>query len=196
MSKSVYKYMAEAWKRPRKGKLKEIYKKRLQEYRRSNSIVKLEHPTRLDRARELGYKAIQGVWVARSRVRRGSLRKHSIVKGRRAKRKGETKITMHKSIQRVAEERAAKKFPNAEVLNSYWVGDDGKYKYYEVILVDPFHPAVLANKSLKWIHERQHKGRVFRGKTSAGKRGRGLRHRGKGAEKVRPSIKAHHRKGK
>jgi len=24
-----------------------------------------------------------------------------------------------------------------EVLNSYWVGEDGKHKFYEVILVDP-----------------------------------------------------------
>ncbi|MDP3765404.1 MAG: 50S ribosomal protein L15e, partial [Nanoarchaeota archaeon] len=34
-----------------------------------------------------------------------------------------------------------------------------------------------------------------RGLTSAGKRGRGLLHKGKGAEKLRPSLRAHQRKG-
>ena len=33
-----------------------------------------------------------------------------------------------------------RKYPNMEVLNSYWVGQDGKQKYYEVILVDGHHP--------------------------------------------------------
>jgi len=42
----------------------------------------------------------------------------------------------------------------------------------------------------------KHKGRVFRGKTSAGKSSRGLRNKGKGAEKLRPSLRAHGRRGK
>ena len=28
------------------------------------------------------------------------------------------------------------------MLNSYWINQDGVYKYYEVILVDPNHKAV------------------------------------------------------
>ena len=195
MSKSVYRYIAEIWKRPRKGELREIYKRRLIEYRRGPTVVKLERPTRLDRARSLGYKAKQGVIVVRVKVRRGGLRKRAIRKGRRAKRKGILKITMKKNTQAIAEERANRRYPNMEVLNSYWVGDDGKYKYYEVILVDPFHPSVLASKELRWIHERQHKRRAFRGLTSAGKKYRGLRNKGKGAEKVRPSLRGHNRKG-
>lgn len=196
MSKSVYKHIHEIWKRPRDGALREVYLNRLIEWRHGPSIVKVDKPTRLDRARALGYRAIQGVIVVRARVRRGGLRKPKIKGGRRPKHKGIVKITMAKNIQRIAEERVAKRYPNMEVLNSYWVGDDGKYKYYEVILVDPFSPSVLACKHLRWIHERQHKGRVYRGLTSAGKRGRGLRNKGKGAEKVRPSIRAHKKKGK
>ena len=49
---------------------------------------------------------------------------------------------MAKSIQRIGEERVAKKYPNMEVLNSYWVWADGKYKYFEVILVDPQSPSI------------------------------------------------------
>jgi len=42
----------------------------------------------------------------------------------------------------IAEERAAKKYPNLEVLNSYYVTEDGSHKWYEVILVDPHHPVI------------------------------------------------------
>jgi len=103
---------------------------------------------------------------------------------------------MAKSIQRIAEERAAKHYPNLEALNSYWIGEDGRHKYYEVILVDPRHPAIVNDPKINWITDPSHRGRAFRGLTSAGKKGRGLRYKGKGAEKVRPSIGAHERKGK
>jgi large subunit ribosomal protein L15e len=103
---------------------------------------------------------------------------------------------MGKSIQRIAEERAARKYPNMEVLNSYWVGEDGKHKWYEVILIDPCHPAIKADPQLNWLCTGKHRGRAFRGLTSAGKKGRGLRNKGIGAEKVRPSIRAHGRRGK
>ena len=87
---------------------------------------------------------------------------------------GVHKITPGKSLQRIAEERAARKYPNMEVLNSYWVAEDGKRKWYEVIFVEPANPTIKSDKNLNWICSRKHKGRVFRGKTSAGKKGRGL----------------------
>lgn len=40
------------------------------------------------------------------------------------------------------------------------------------------------------------RGRAYRGKTSAGKRGRGLYNKGKGAEKLRPSLAANKNRGK
>jgi large subunit ribosomal protein L15e len=85
----------------------------------------------------------------------------------------------------MAEERVARKYPNLEVLNSYWVWEDGKAKYYEVILVDPQRPEIQHDNKINWICEKQHTRRAFRGLTSAGKKGRGLRKKGKGAEKVR-----------
>jgi large subunit ribosomal protein L15e len=101
-----------------------------------------------------------------------------------------------KSLKWIAEERVQRKFPNLEVLNSYWVGEDGQRVFYEVILVDPFAPEIFADPRINWICERQHKRRVFRGLTSAGKRSRGLRNKGKGAEKLRPSLKARGNRGK
>jgi large subunit ribosomal protein L15e len=115
---------------------------------------------------------------------------------RKPSKTGVTKITMAKNIQRIAEERVNRHFPNLEVLNSYWVGQDGKHKYYEVIMLDPSHPSIKADKELGWIAGGHHRGRAYRGKTSAGKRGRGLHNKGKGAEKLRPSLKARGNIGK
>jgi len=194
--KSMYKYIAEAWKNPDKSYLKELNKERRFNWRREENFCRVERPTRLDRARSLGYKAKQGYVIVRGRVRKGTFNKRTIKGGRRAKRKGITKITVGKSIQRIAEERTQKRYPNLEVLNSYWVGMDGQYEWYEVILVDPHHAVIKADPKINWICEPGHSGRVYRGKTSAGQRGRGLHKKGKGAEKCRPSQRAKGGRGK
>lgn len=172
--KSFYGYIREAWKRPADTYVRELQRERLVKWRREPAVIRLGRPTRLDRARSLGYKAKQGIIVARVRIRRGGRRKSRPRAGRRTKRMGVHKITPKKSLQRIAEERAARKFPNLEVLNSYWVGEDGRHKWFEVILVDPHHPVIKADKDLNWLCHPSHRGRAFRGKTSAGRKGRGL----------------------
>jgi len=196
MVKSMYAFVRDAWKRPDKSEVKELLWNRMQEWRRQGSVVRIEHPTRIDRARTLGFKAKQGIAVARVQVRRGGRRASRYVRARRSARMGKRHLTSGKSIQRIAEERASKKFPNMEVLNSYWVGQDGKRKYYEVILVDGHHPAIRADKNLAWLADPVHRGRAERGKTFAGLKGRGMRTRGKGTEKTRPSIRSHANQGK
>jgi len=195
MVKSAYEYMSEQWKKP-DTTYKSPQQQRLIKWRKEENFVRVEKPLRIDRARALGYKAKPGYIVARAKVRRGGLRKHTIKAGRKPSAKGIKKISAAKSTQRIAEERTAKRYPNMEVLNSYWVGDDGKNHFYEVILVDPVHPAILKDKKINWISNVSNKRRVLRGKTSAGQKGRGLRHKGKGAEKIRPSIRAKETKGK
>lgn len=192
--KSLYAYIRNAWKTPGETYVDDLRWERLQEWRREPTVVRTEHPTRLDRARALGYKAKQGIIIARVKVRRGARRKSRWKRGRRTKHMGVNRITAGKSIQRIAEERAARRYPNMQVLNSYWVGEDGKHKWHEVILVDPNHPAIQRDKNLNWI--REGKGRVFLGKTSAGRKGRGIRYKGKGTEKTRPSLRAHGNLGK
>ncbi len=171
-----------------------LLKERLITWRREPAIVRVERPTNLARARSLGYKPRPGIIVVRVRVRKGSGRHIRPNKGRRPKRMGVNKLTRRISIQRIAEVRANRKYRNMEVLNSYYVGEDGQHYYYEVILVDPHSPHVRSDPNLSWIAEPQHRGRAFRGKTSAGRKGRGLRNKGKGAEKARPSLKANARK--
>jgi len=196
MVRSMYAYVRDAWKVPALSGVKELQWERMQVWRREGSVVKLHRPTRIDRARSLGYKAKQGVTVVRVSVRRGGRRASRYVRGRRTARMGVNTKTAGKSIQRIAEERASRKHPNMEVLNSYWVGQDGKQKWYEVILVDPNHPSVKSDSSLNWLAGGSHRGRAERGKTSAGLKGRGMGKRGKGTEKCRPSIRSHANKGK
>src|SRR4030067_2136075 len=100
---------------------------------------------------------------------------------------GVKKYKPAKSIRLIAEDRTARKFPNMEVLNSYGVGEDGRHKWFEVILVDKNHPVIKADKDISWITQKQHKRRALRSLTSAGKNVRGLHHRGRGSEKARPS---------
>jgi large subunit ribosomal protein L15e len=196
MARSFYSHIKEAWRTPGDGKLAELQWQRKQEWRKQGAIERIERPTRLDKARELGYKAKQGVVVARVSVRKGTARKQRFKAGRRSKRQGVNRITRRKSIQRIAEERAARKYRNLRVLNSYWVGEDGSQKWHEIILVDPNHPAIENDDDLNWICDDSHKGRAFRGLTNAGTSNRGLNTRGKGAEHVRPSITSGKRRGK
>lgn len=174
MAKSFYHYMAQLWKSPYEGDMGRLMRQRLIEWRRQPAVVRIDKPTRLNRARALGYKAKVGFVVARVRVRKGGRRKPRPDTGRRPKRMGVYGYAPAKSLRLIAEERAARKFPGLEVLNSYYVGEDGRYKWYEVILVDPHHPSICRDKDIGWICEPQHRGRVFRGKTAAGRKMRGL----------------------
>lgn len=184
-----YKYIQELWKKPKEN-LPELWRERLIKWRREDSITKIEKPTRLDRARNLGYKAKKGFFIVRVRVKRGGRKRPQIKKGRRPKHYRHRKI-LSKSYQIIAEERAGRKFRNCEVLNSYFVAKDGIYYWYEIILMDRM--IVRNYKEMAWVGDS--KGRVFRGKTSAGKKSRGMRGKGKGYEKIRPSLRSKGRKG-
>lgn len=162
----AYKYLRRAWKKPGA-----IYKPQTLAWRRGGVTERLERPTRINRARALGYKAKQGFVVARTRIRKGGRKRPKIWKGRKPRSYGRF-FTAKQSKQALAEKRAARKFMNMEVLNSYYVGEDGKYRYYEVILVDASHPAIRGDMNVNWMLD--HRRRAFRGLTSAGKKGRGL----------------------
>jgi large subunit ribosomal protein L15e len=195
MVKSVYGYIGDKWNKPDTS-FQSPQKARMIQWRKEKNFLRVERPVRLDRARSLGYKAKPGYIIVRGRVRHGGLHRHQIKGGRKASARGTTKLTAAKSVQRIAEERTAAHYQNMEVLNSYWVGKDGMYHYFEVILVDPAHPAIVNDPKINWISAFPNRRRVLRGKTSAGQKGRGLMYKGKGAEKVRPSIRSHQSRGK
>jgi large subunit ribosomal protein L15e len=168
---SLYKHVRNLWKKPKQN---ELWRERLLKWRKENSTTKIERPTRIDRARSLGYKAKQGFVVVRQRVPRGGHKREQIKGGRRSKRFG-TRLNLDKNYKSIAEERVQRKYKNLTVLNSYWVALDGSYYWFEVILVDPNHPVIKSDKNLAWLAKGKNRSRVYHGKTSAGKKGRGLR---------------------
>lgn len=184
-------YLRKAWKKP----TREMTQSREIEWRASNAIVKVEKPLRLDRARALGYKAKKGFVIVRVRLNRGGrTRPRAGVKGRKS-RKQTIRKTLKMNYQWVAEIRAARKYKNLEVLNSYNIGKDGKHYYFEVIMVDASKPEIQKDRVIGWIARGSNKKRAERGLTSAGKKSRGLRSKSP-KMKVRPSLRARERQGK
>jgi len=163
---NAYKYIKE--------NIRKNLKERLIAWRRANSIVKLEKPTDIGRARILGYKDKKGFIVVRVRLNRGGHTKPRPRKGRKS-----TRMTIRKTLKMnyrwIAEQRAANYYRNLEVLNSYLVGKDGQHYFFEVILVDTNRPEIKNDKTINWICKPVNRKRVFRGLTSAGKKARGLR---------------------
>lgn len=194
MVKGLSHYLKEAWRKIDR----ETQQGRLIAWRAGNAIEKVEKPLRLDRARALGYKAKKGFVVVRVRLNRGGRKRTRVgVKGRKT-RKQTNRKTLKMNYQQVAEIRAARKYLNLEVLNSYNIGKDGKHYYYEVILVDTSKPEIKSDRVMKWIVDKKNSKRAERGLTSAGKKGRGLRsNKGMSPKlKVRPSLRARNRQGK
>ncbi|MDP3881698.1 MAG: 50S ribosomal protein L15e [Nanoarchaeota archaeon] len=190
MAKGMYHYLGELWKKP----TRELLQPKLIQWRAGESIVEVEKPLKLDRARALGYKAKKGIFVVRVRVKRGGRKRPRHKHGRKT-RKQHVYKNLKMNYRWVAEIRAEKKYPNLEVLNSYQIAKDGKYYFFEVILVDPSKPEIKSDKNLNWIGTPGNHARAQRGLTSAGKQSRGLRSKSPNL-KVRPSVRSWGRIGK
>lgn len=138
------------------------YRKKIITWRREPVFLRVEKPTNLARARTLGYQAKPGYVLVRTRIAKGRRRRPTPMGGRKPRHNYMFKQPGH-SHQAMVEQRVNRVYPNLEVLNSYWVGEDGTHKFFEVILVDPQHPAVTVKLA---------KRRAFRGLTSAMRKSR------------------------
>ncbi len=118
-------------------------------WRRQNAMLRIDRPSRLLRARRLGYKAKEGIIVVRMRVGMGGMRKQRPRGGRRPKHLGVTRIKADINMQQVAENRTLEKYPNMKLLGSYFLYKDGHYIWYEIILADPSHPRIAKDKELR-----------------------------------------------
>merc|ERR1712178_519855 len=161
----AYKYLEEFWRKKQSDVVRFILRVRSWEYRQLPVIHKAQRPSRPDKARKLGYKRKQGYVVYRIRIRRGG-RKRQVHKG------------------------CGYGKPVNQGLNSYWVGQDAVFKFYEVILVDPHHKAIRRDPRISWICSAKHSYRERRGLTSTGKKSRGLRLKGHRATKRRPTVRS------
>ncbi len=188
-----YHFIAKAWRKPTEEFTTEIRKKMI-DWRASDRITKIEKPTRLDKARALGYKAKRGFLVFRVTLPRGGRAKARPTTKRRSKRFSVMKI-LRMSYRWVAEQRIQKKYPSLEVLNSYLIGKDGRFYFFEVIMVDPNAPEIKADKDINWICKPNNRNRALRGLTSAAKKSRGMRTKTRNL-KVRPSLRSWGRRGR
>ena len=118
-------------------------------WRKEDAITRIERPSRLLRAKRLGYKAKQGIIVVRMRVGTGGMRRQRPRGGRRPKHLGVTRIKADDSMKTVAQRRVLERYPNMKLLGSYFLYKDGKHYWYEVILADPSHPRIVKDKELR-----------------------------------------------
>jgi large subunit ribosomal protein L15e len=188
----VAQYVSELWKRKGADVIKFSQRVRAWQYRHSHAIVRLRHPTRPDKARQLGYKAKQGFSVFRVRIRRGGRKRmaHKGITFGKPKTSGVTGLKLSKNHRAVAEQRVGRKIGNLRVLNSYWSNTDSVFTWYEVVCADPSHPAIRRDPRNNWVVDAVHKHREQRGLTSAGRKHRGLRNKGHLASRLRPSVRA------
>ncbi|MCH9040904.1 MAG: 50S ribosomal protein L15e [Nitrosopumilus sp.] len=123
-------------------------RERIVKWRKQNAVTRIDKPSRIQRARRLGYKAKQGIIVVRMRVGTGGMRKQRPTSGRRPKHLGVTRIKADDNMKTVAERRVLERYPNMKLLGSYYIYKDGKHYWFEVILADPVHPRIAQDKEL------------------------------------------------
>jgi len=129
----MYKQIRQTWRKVYIEN-RSVLKVRAEKWRKEPSIVKIERPTRLDRARSLGYKAKQGYVIVRAKLSRSGKRIKRPTSGRRPKHLGVLKIKPKVNYRKTAINRVKEKYPNMKALNAYYVYKDGKKIWYEVIL--------------------------------------------------------------
>ena len=141
-------YQDKIWIRLWKENAPEL-RERVIRWRKQNAITRIERPSRLQRARRLGYKAKQGIIVVRMRVGTGGMRKQRPRSGRRPKHLGVTRIKADDNMKTVACRRVLERYPNMKLLGSYFVYKDGMHYWFETILADPQHPRIVQDKELR-----------------------------------------------
>ena len=188
----VFMYVNELWKKKSSDVMRFVQRVRSWEYRHQHAIVRLRRPTRPEKARAVGYKTKLGYAVFRVRIRRGGRKRpcHKGITYGKPSTAGVTGRKLQKNHRVVAEQKLGKTFGNLRVLNSYWVNNDSTFTWYEVVAVDPMHKVIRRDPKINWIVDTVHKHREQRGLTSAGRKHRGLRHKGHKCNKIRPSVRA------
>lgn len=131
----MYKYVRKSFLATFKERPQALREK-IAKWRRTPVVVRVERPSNPLRARSLGYKAKRGYVVARVRIAKGKRRRKRPDLGRKPGKNRKTEPP-GRSLQTLAENRAARRFPNLTPINTYFVAEDGQHKFFEVILKDP-----------------------------------------------------------
>ena len=71
--------------------------------------------------------------------------------GRRPKHLGVLRIKSSVSAQQVAERRVGERYRNMKVLGSYPIWKDGKYAWYECVLIDKVGPSIQSDYNYRRV---------------------------------------------
>ncbi|MFH0971974.1 MAG: 50S ribosomal protein L15e [Candidatus Micrarchaeota archaeon] len=130
----AYKYIQESFQKSFRDR-SDSFRQRLQAFRKTRTVEKVDKPTNPVRAHALGFKARKDFTIARVRLKRGKRSRPKPDQGRKPGRNRKF-VNPGISIQKYAERKVQNRFRNLKVINSYLVGEDGVYKYFEVIMQD------------------------------------------------------------
>jgi len=129
---ALYKYIQKNFQKKYAEK-NPSYRKSIVKWRSEPTIIQVRKPTNLASARRIGYKAKQEIAVVRVRIRKGRRMRHKPMGGRKPSKSGRY-FSRALSLQEIAEARAQRKVKDSHILGSYWVGEDGGSKFFEVVL--------------------------------------------------------------
>ena len=107
----------------------------LQEVRNQPILQRIERPTKPAKAKTIGYKAKQGYIVVRVRVSKGDFRRPRANHARRPSKSG-LYYKLSVSKEDIARNRALKAYKNMEVIGSYFLIEDGKNKWFEIVMAN------------------------------------------------------------
>ena len=103
---ALYSYLRKIWNNPTEESAS-VARERILKWREEPVTIRIPKPTRLDRARAIGYRAKPGFVVVRQRVDRGG-RKNPDIKGARRSKHASQRKDLAKSYQQVAEDTVKK----------------------------------------------------------------------------------------
>lgn len=128
----AFKYIKESFANAFKTR-SPVQRKRVSAWNKQPSVTRVEKPSNPARARELGFKAKKEFLIVRVRMPRGKMKRQRPDLGRKPA-KNRLKENPGKSWRWFAQKKAVRDFSGFEIVNSYWIGEDGTGQYYEVIL--------------------------------------------------------------
>src|SRR3989338_6630296 len=102
------KYIRDIWKKP---KTNPLYRERLIKWRQEPVTLRIDHPTRIDRARSLGYKAKQGYIIVRQKLLRGGRQRPMITGGGRKEKEKKKKKSIKQAISADCRRKSSKEIP-------------------------------------------------------------------------------------
>ena len=128
----AFKYIQKSFEKSLKERTRG-YRDRISSWMDENTVARAERPTNPLRARSLGYKAKKGYAIARVRIAKGKRSRRRPDVGRKPGRNVK-RVNPGKELKFYAIEKASRRFSNMTPINAYLAGENGQYKFFEIIL--------------------------------------------------------------